>query len=447
MASVLVLSVLVAAVPEGSAAAPTRDGLPDLDYTTIIEDPEDHHGFHDLRTISVAEPGGHTVVFRFGVADTSDPPLGAFLDVSFTSPRGDYYIGVDWTGEPWTSSSSPAGFESCDILDDAVYCTITYEALGVVIGDTLTDTWADSTVIDAPQDYAPGDANTGAVLGLVGRNYTIEGNLLPPDLVLTADRSQLTAARGQADSVEMALDNDGEVGTNVTWTVEAPDGVDASVQTFKDRIEHYETHEAHLTVEAGDDAPYGHHNVTVTATGDGTSSSLTFDLTIPDLESPPDGPAFTLGFDAARATIPPGGSVQVHVDVENRWDRASGYVLSVDDADTPGDWSVFLHPRRGHVEAGEAASATLSISVPATADPKLHHLTLTVVDDAGRTAEQMLPVTVLAAPDVPGDPASTAADTPAGALLPGPSIGWIVGALAIAGIVAAEMRDGRRGRD
>lgn len=202
------------AVPAAAQDAPAGTPYPDVAFTELLMDaPEDApFGVADLIALAVGEPGNGTLVFRIEVADRSDVtgvPLVCVADTActgssrvevwFTTPGGEYAYSV--------SEDGSFGFDACAFDGNLAYCSVTYEAVKVAVGETLTAPYMLSRVSGTAQDYAPGTTYVEEVAEgpmAVGADYTVTG-------------STSTAATGRISITSVSPDAEVEEGGAATF--------------------------------------------------------------------------------------------------------------------------------------------------------------------------------------------------------------------------------------
>lgn len=221
IANTTAIVTMLALIAPGAGAQADPAAYADLEFTVIIEDAQDHVGFLDIREVALGEPGDGTLVARFTVQDFGLNAGTEAFHFFMTTPAGGLRAGFDTSGAPATHSSSAAGFESCAVDGDTVYCVLPYESIEAEVGTVLEGTYV-ITYQQAAQDFAPGGYFESAVLGNRGDDYTITGGdaVTPVVESLTIDGvlEQTVAGNGTA-TFDVNVTNTGADNATINMTV------------------------------------------------------------------------------------------------------------------------------------------------------------------------------------------------------------------------------------
>ncbi len=169
----------------GAQAAPFAD----LTFTTLVTDPADFVGFHDILSVAVAEPGDETLVFKIAFASATAAPTGGYDVVIFVDPDGTQQApGFTNTGVPTRFTNfGPAVPSSCQIDGTAGYCVLPYAKFAGGVGKTLTKVFATGYINTGTGGSGAGDsgpcpgplasclASQTAGNGGYGSDYTLTG--------------------------------------------------------------------------------------------------------------------------------------------------------------------------------------------------------------------------------------------------------------------------------
>lgn len=157
-------------------AAPAQALYEDLSFTVLIEDPQDHVGFLDIREVAVAETGADELVVRYTYADTVPPHAALSFDFFFTAAGTSWSTGITGGGTGTGNGNfAVPDVKSCAIDGGLGYCTLAYDAFDAAVGEALTGTYA-ITYAGAIQDFGPGVGGASAnLLGSRGADYTLTG--------------------------------------------------------------------------------------------------------------------------------------------------------------------------------------------------------------------------------------------------------------------------------
>lgn len=413
------------------------------EFTTVIEDMGDHAGFLDIREVAVGEDGQPFLTWRITLASNATPPwpVEGFVYVWFnTTDGGDYQTGFTQDMETIHDDDSPSGFHECWADGADVYCRIGYQETGVWTDDEIRDISAASYAgpfgAGVLQDWAPGPASMGAPFGFTGDDYTVLGvhaiDWTPADLTIRQAPQRLELPSHGTLSFAFTVTNEGEETTPVDLRIEGlPANATVDLDTHQTEAAAWDPMEVDARIHVDGNVSYGDHDLTLHAQGRDTNATADLTLHIPAPEEPTPS-TVRLRADPTLARAGPGATVTHDLTLVNLGDDAAHFALAVEEA--PDGYAAFVQPARGRLSGGQAVPGTLSVTVPADADPGPHDLELNLTSgDKTRTHRLQLEVHV---PE-PVLPAGEGAAP--GATIPGPSA-----LLAAAGMAAAVLVARRR---
>lgn len=286
-----IAAVLALFGPAASAQADPA-AYAEMEFTVIITDAQDHVGFLDIREVAFGEPGDGTLVARFQVQSFDLNAGTETFHFFMTTPAGSFRAGFDTSGSPATHSSSSAGFDSCAVDGNFVYCVLPYESIEAVVGDALTGTYV-ITYQQAAQDFAPGGYFESSVLGNRGDDYTITGGSAPAGVPETLDLGglveQTVEGAGSAAFV-LNITNRGLDNATVNLTIaNATDGLSLDLESNTTTIAPNATATLNATVDVPEGTPAGDYAWDVLVMGI-NGGNATFSLRLTVFEATPAPP-------------------------------------------------------------------------------------------------------------------------------------------------------------
>jgi alpha-tubulin suppressor-like RCC1 family protein len=244
------------------------------------------------------------------------------------------------------------------------------------------DASSSTLTISASGSAAPGShglsvraTGSGVTAQTASLSLTVE---VPPSIAVAIDPDSLQIDQGASGQVAVTLDRTNFTG-NVALALEgAPSGVTG---TFDPAVLSGEAGGSTLTIEVGEDADVGEHEITIRASADGVDDGtaiLSLDIA--------DAPGYTLTLDPTSLAIPQGADGAVSIQLE-RINFAGPVALSVDGV--PSGVTASISP--ASVDGDEA---TLTMDVGAEAAPGSVTITVTGTADGldDRTADLDLTV-------------------------------------------------------